>query len=122
MLERCCNLSFTAVDPTEGNALGALNVYFDAIFDMTIIAVSAAPETNDAGATMDIDDDGSNVITAIDISDQNVPGTWKSAVAGGTNDPVFVAAGSKLGFDFNSAAAGTAVFVNVWYLIGEVAT
>lgn len=120
MNERLTMISFTIVDPTEGNAISTLQYYFDAIVDMTIVAVSVAPEVDDASATIDIDDDGTNVITAIDASDANVPGTWKSTHVGGTETPVHIAAGSLVSFDANSAAAATAFHVVVWAIMGEV--
>lgn len=123
MNERLTMISFTLVDPADAGSISTLHYYFDAICDMTIVAVSAAPEKDDAGATIDIDDDGTNVISAIDASDANVPGTWKStALGGGTNAPVHIAAGSKVSFDANNAAAATAFHVVVWALLGEAST
>jgi hypothetical protein len=120
MNERLNMISFTLVDPTEGNAISTLQYYFDALYDMTIIGISVAPEKDDAGATLDVDDDGSNVITAVDASDANVPGTWKSVHMGGTNAPVFVAAGSLVSFDINSGAVATAFHVVMYALLGAV--
>ena len=119
MNERLMKTSYTLVDPTEGNAVGALEFYHDCIVGETIVAVSVAPQVDDAGATLDIDDDGTNVITAIDASDKNVPGTWKSTHVGGTNAPVRVAAGSKLSFDVNAGAVATAFHVVIWSLVNE---
>ncbi len=120
MNENIVIYSFSVGDPTEGNAIGTLEYYFDAIVDMTIVGVSVAPQVDDTGATLDIDDDGSNVITLVDASDQNVPGTWKStALGGGTNTPVHIAAGSKVSFDINSGANGTAFHVVLYWLTGE---
>jgi hypothetical protein len=120
MNERLVKTSYTLVDPTEGNPIEALEFYYDAIFDETIVAVSVSPQVDDTGATLDIDDDGTNVIAAVDASDQNVPGTWKSTHVGGTNAPVHIAAGSKVSFDINAGANGTAFHVVVWALLGEV--
>ena len=120
MNERLMVTSYTLVDPTNTNSIGTLEYYFDCIFDMTIVAVSVAPEVDDADATLDIDDDGSNVISAISCADQNVPGTWKSTHVGGTNAPVHIAAGSLVSFDVNDGAAGTAFLVVIWALVGEV--
>ncbi len=119
MNERLNVTSFTLVDPTEGNAIGTLEYYFEALVNMTIVGVSVAPQVDDAGATIDVDDDGTNVITAVDASDANVPGTWKSTHLGGTNAPVAIAAGSKVSFDANSAANGTAFHVVLYWLAGE---
>jgi hypothetical protein len=123
MHERLNVTSFTLVDPTEGSALGALHYYFDCIVDMTIIGVSVAPEKDQASATLDIDDDGSNVITAISCADADVPGTWKSTgLGGGTNTPVHIDAGSKVSFDVNTAGNGVAYHVVLFWLVGEEST
>jgi len=123
MNDRLVIFNRSLVDPTEGNAIGTLEGYVDAIVDMTIVGVSVSPQVDDAGATVDIDDDGTNVISGIDASDQNVPGTWKStALGGGTNAPVHVAAGSKVSFDINAGAIGTAFNVDLYVLIGEEST
>jgi len=123
MNERLDMISFTLVDPTNTNAIGALQFYFDCLVDMTIVGVSCAPEVADAGATIDIDDDGTNVITTVAAATVATPGTWKStALGGGTNAPVHIAAGSKVSFDANSAAAATAFHVVLWVLFGEAST
>lgn len=119
MRERLVHMSRTLVDPTEANAIGTLEGYVTFPFNITIIGVSVSPQVDDAGATLDIDDDGTNVISAVDASDQNVPGTWNTAGFGGTNTPVHIAAGSNVSFDINSGAAGTAFFVDMWYLAGS---
>jgi hypothetical protein len=120
MNERLQMVSITLVDPDNTAAIGALHYYFDALYDMTIVGVSVAPEVDDADATLDIDDDGTNVITAVSCADADVPGTWKSTHGGGTNAPVFVAAGSKVSFDINDGAAATAFHVVMYVLLGEV--
>lgn len=118
MIETLNHMCLTLTDPDETAALGTLEGYFEAIVPMTIIAVSAAPLEDDAGATVDIDDDGTNVISGVDASDANVPGTWLSKHVGGTNAPVSIAKGSLVSFDLNNAAAGNAFFIHVWYLAG----
>lgn len=119
MNERLITISFTAVDPDETAALSTLVFYQTTVIDMSIVGVSVAPFEDDAGATVDIDDDGTNVISGIDASDANVPGTWLATGFGGTNDPVFVAAGSKLALDFNSAAAANAFLVVIYAVTGS---
>lgn len=123
MNERLTIINRALVDPTEGNSIGALEGYIDALVDMTIVGLSVSPQVDDAGATVDVDDDGTNIITAIDASDQNVPGTWKTtALGGGTNTPVNVAAGSKISFDINAGANGTAFNIDLYVMIGEEST
>lgn len=114
MDERTQVVSFN--DGETGETLGALYRYwYSPPYDITIIYVTVSPSVNDASMTIDIDDDGSNVITAIDCSDQNVPGTWKSVDVGGTNAPVIVAANSLMALDANGAAANTRAMVQIHY-------
>lgn len=119
MNERLQTISF--VEGEVGVTLGDNFRYFTVPFQMTIVAVTVSPSVDDSGLTIDINDDGTGVITAIDCSDLNVPGTWKSThITGGTETPVSVAAGSVLSFDANNAAANTRVGIVIWYLGGEV--
>ncbi len=117
MNERLICLTFT--DGEVGVTLGANYRYTNAIKNLTIVAVAVSPNTDDAGATIDINDDGTGVITAIDCSDQNVPGTFLTPGFGGTNAPVAVAAGSLLSLDGNSFAANTVAMVQIWALVGD---
>jgi hypothetical protein len=120
MNERLVVLSKTLVDPTEGNAIGANASYFVIPNDMTIVYISVAPSVDDAGATLDINDDGTGVITGVDASDKDAPGTWSSTHFGGTNAPVTVDGGSKISLDINNGAAATAFYVDIYALTGEV--
>ena len=123
MNDRLRVTSFTLVDPTNTNAIGTLEYYFDCMVDMTIVGVSVAPEVDDPDATLDIDDDGTNVITAISCALKATPGTWKSTrLGGGTNTPVHIDAGSLVSFDINDGAAGTAFHVVLYWLVGEEST
>jgi len=90
-------------------------------FTITVVAVSCSPSVDDSGLTIDINDDGTGVIAAVDCADADVPGTWKSTHMGGTETPVTIAAGSKISFDANNAAANTVVHVQIWALTGEKA-
>ncbi len=103
-----------------GVTLGANYAYYTTITDLTIVAIAVSPSTDDAGATIDVNDDGTGVITGIDLSDQNVPGTWLTPGFGGTNTPVRVAAGSLLSLDANSIDAGTTANVWIHALTSEV--
>ena len=111
----------TICEGEVGVTLGANYQYFYAPCNMTILYVTAAPSVDDADATIDINDDGSGVITAVDASDLDVPGTWKSKPMGGTNDPVVIAAGSKVSLDANSTAANTRIMVQIWFLASTYA-
>lgn len=88
-------------------------------YPVTVVYMTVSPNTDDASATIDLNDDGTGVIEGVDASDADVPGTWKSTHVGGTNAPVRVAANSKMSLDANSAASGTAFHVQIDYLVGE---
>jgi hypothetical protein len=103
-----------------GVTLGANFHYFTTPCDLTVIFVCATPSVDDAGLTLDINDDGTGVIAALSCADADAPGTWKSKHMGGTNDPVTIAAGSKVSLDANNAAADTVLHVQIWALTGEV--
>jgi hypothetical protein len=103
-----------------GITLGANYRYTSLPYDLTVVYVAASPSADDAGATIDINDDGTGVITGVDISDQNVPGEWRSVHQGGANAPVTIDAGSLLSIDANDIDAGTRVRVDIWGLVGEV--
>lgn len=120
MNERLVCIPVAPVIPTEGSALDALCAYFYTPCDLTVIYVDAAPHVDDSGLTIDINDDGTGVIEAVDCSDKDVPGTWKSTHMGGEETPVVIAAGSLVSLDANDAANGTAVNVRIWALTGEV--
>lgn len=119
MNERMVVISKTLVDPDESAALSTLDAHFVTPVALTIVYVSAAPLEDDAGATLDINDDGTGVITAIDVSDADVPGTWSSTHFGGSNAPILVAGGSEISIDLNSAAAANAFQLDIWALVGE---
>lgn len=118
MNEKLICKTVVLVDPTEGNAPPTM--YFYTPVAMTIVMVCAAPHVDDAGADIDIADDGTDVITAVDAADADVPGTWKATGYGGTNSPVVIAAGSKVSVVPNDAAAATQITVDIWFLTGEI--
>lgn len=119
MSERLITYSFSLADPDNTAALGALAAYWVVPMQITIVHVSAGPLEDDAGATIDINDDGTAIIAAVDASDKDVPGTWSSTHFGGTNDPVTVASGSELTIDVNSAAAANQFNIVITALAGE---
>lgn len=106
-------------DGEVGVTLGALFHYFYAPCDLTIVEVQGAPSVDDAGLTLDINDDGTAVVAAMSMADQNVPGRWRSKHVGGAEDPVTIAAGSLVSLDMNAAAANTRVLIYIWALTGE---
>ncbi len=118
MNERLVCLTFT--DGEVGVTLGALYRYFTVPpKGITIVYVTASVSVDDADTTVDINDDGTGVITAIACPTKATPGTWKSTHVGGTNAPVVVAADSVISLDANDAAANTRIMVQIWALTGE---
>lgn len=93
--------------------------YFTTDVPLTIVGVSCSPSADDADLTIDINDDGSAAIAAIACATKATPGTWKSTHLGGSQTPVAIAAGSKISFDANTAAASTRVMVVIFALVGE---
>jgi len=109
MNERLLSIPIKMVNPVEGAALGALDYYINVPFDCTIVYVSLGSDTDDSGLTVDINDDASGVITAIDCADKEDPGEWISTHFGGAETPVVVEAGSELSFDANAAANASTI-------------
>ena len=119
MVETMQTLTFSVGDPVDASALGDSGLLTILPYDYTIVYVSVSPYEDDAGATIDLQDDGTDIITAIDASDHDVPGEWISTAMGGTQTPVHVAAGSELEIDFNSAAAGNHFVIAIVILTGS---
>ena len=104
-----------------GVTLGDDYRYFYLPYEFTVIYVTASPSVDDTGLTIDLNAAGTDsVIAAVDASDKDVPGTWKSTHVGGTNAPVTIPADSLCSFDANAAAANTAVLVHLWGLVGSI--
>ena len=97
---------------------------FQALEDMTIVGVSLCATVftgTPTGFTVDIQDDGADVIAAITANTALTPGVWQSVHMGGTEDAVHIAAGSEVEVDMNltGGSAPTAEFTLViWYLSG----
>jgi hypothetical protein len=113
-------LSFTI----EGQADADGVVEFEALEDMTIVGASLCAEAFTGSPTafdVDVQDDGTDVITALTASTAGTPGTWKTAHMGGTEDVVHIAAGSSVEVDVNLTAGSspTADFtLLIYYLAG----
>lgn len=119
MQERLVTIDLPALYPGAAAALGDAYAAFTVPFDITIVAVSAAPSADDAGLTLDINNSGGDDITALACAVKATPGTWKSTHIGGANAPVFVPAGSVLTFDANNAANATVIMGQIWALTGS---
>lgn len=107
-------------DGQVGLTLGDNYRYFYAPFDMTVVYMEAGASADDAGLTVDLNDDGTTAIAALACATAATAGRWKSTHVGGTNTPVKIAAGSVCTLDANAAAADTDICVSIWALIGEV--
>ena len=116
MNERLISIPLSLSDPNEGSAASANEAYIVTPVGLTVVAVYASPMDDDAGATIDINDDGTGVITGVDASDHDAPGSWKSTHFGGSNDPVYIAADSEISIDANNAANGNRFDVIIWAL------
>ena len=98
-------------------------VDFQALEDMTIVGVSLCAEVftgTPTGCTIDIQDDGTDVIAAITADTALTPGVWQSVHMGGTNAPVHIVAGSEVEIDLNltGGSTPTASFSVVIYYLG----
>ena len=96
---------------------------FEALEDMTIVGVSLCATVftgTPTGFTVDIQDDGTDVIAAITANTALTPGTWKAVHMGGTNTAVHIAAGSEVEVDLNltGGSSPTAEFDLVIYYLG----
>ena len=109
----------TFVDGENAVTLGDNYRYTMVPRNLTVVYAAASPSVDEAGCTIDINDDGTGVVAGIDCSDKDVPGEWKSTHVGGANAPVHIAAGSKISLDANNAAANTVATVQLWCLVGE---
>jgi len=75
---------------------------------MTLVHVAATGSTDDAGLTLQVQDDGADVLgTAIDIALTATNGTWISKHFGGTNDPIEIAGASVVEVDIAAASSDT---------------
>lgn len=120
MNEKLVTYNLQIFDPdTAGGAVGASAWLGMVPFGATLVYASVSPHEDDAGATIDIQDDGTDIVTAISAADHDVPGEWISTHCGGTNTPVAIAAGSELEIDANNVAATTRLDVTLVFLHGE---
>jgi hypothetical protein len=119
MNERLLAYNLNIADPTEASAVSASAAMVMVPFDAVLVYASVSPFADNATGTIDIQDDGTDIVTAIDASDHDVPGEWISTHCGGTNTPVHIAAGSEVEIDVNNAAAANRFDVTLLFLTGE---
>jgi len=96
-------------------------IEFDVPVGMTILGASLCAEAftgTPTAFTVDIQDDGTDVIAAITASTAGTPGTWYTPALGGSETPVKIAAGSDVEVDVNLTAGSspTADFTLVLYV------
>jgi len=92
---------------------------------LTVVGVDVVAEAftgTPTGFTVDIQDDGTDVITAVSAPTAKTVGTWRSTHFRGSNDPVTIAAGSTVDIDIN-LAGGTSpkadYTITLYGLMGE---
>lgn len=119
MNERIIVYSLNLGDPLDAGVTGGSETFIPMPIQATLIYAAVSPMDDDAGATIDIQDDTTDIVTAIDASDHDVPGEWISTACGGTQTPVSIAAGSMLEIDINSAAAANRFDIVLWFLTGS---
>lgn len=106
----------------NGITLSTTAAYFKALFGFTLVAVYASPSADDASLTIDLNNatDAAAVFEGLAAATKDTPGSWLTPAYGGTNTAVHVDAGDILDFDFNNAASGTQVFIQLYVLLDEV--
>lgn len=120
MNEKLIAYNLSIFDPDDGaGALGDSACMVMVPFGATLVYASVAPHEDDASATMDIQDDTVDIVTAIAAATHLVPGEWISTHCGGTETPVAIDAGSELELDFNSAEPTSRFDVTLLFLLGE---
>lgn len=113
------SISLSITDPDETAAAGTAAARIEFPHSITIVGVSCCPLEDDAGATLDVQAAGSDVITAVSCADKDAVTLWETTHTGGTNAPVLVAANTEITFDFNNAAAANVFHTVLYYLAGE---
>jgi hypothetical protein len=94
---------------------------FDVPVGMSILGASLCAEAftgTPTAFTVDIQDDGTDVISAVTASTAGTPGTWYTQALGGTEDVVRVAAGSDVEVDLN-LDSDTADFTLILYVVWD---
>jgi len=75
------------------------------VVGITLCAASFAGSPS--GFNIDLNDDGSGVITAVAANTAGTVGEWRSTATGGSNEVVHVARGSVLSVDLNFTGGST---------------
>ena len=118
MLPNLVSMTFVLGDPIDAATLGDDILLSVLPTEGKLVYFSAVPLEDDTGLTVDIDDDGTAVVTAVAAADKDAVSTWSTTHFGGTNEPVVFAKGSELGVDLNAMAAGNFIVLTFWFLLG----
>lgn len=83
-----------------------------------LVYASFTTDVDDADVTVDIQDDGTDIVTAVAVVAAATPGVWNSKNFGGVEDPVLLAGSSVLEIDVNNADANTRLRYLLYFLVG----
>jgi hypothetical protein len=120
MNERLIAYTLNIGDPDSTQAVGSSGAAYVMVpFGATLVYACVSPFEDDPGASLDIQDDATDIVTAIDATDHDVPGEWISTHCGGTQTPVAIAAGSEVTMDINGAAAANRFDIVLLFLVGD---
>jgi hypothetical protein len=119
MNERLVAYNLNIADPDESAGVTTSACMVMVPFACKLVYASISPFEDDAGAYMDIQDDGTTIVTGVDASDHDVPGEWASIHAGGANAAVAIAAGSEIEIDILDGAVANRFDVTLLFLTGE---
>lgn len=117
-------LTFTFSAQTQGEADGVHTLY--APVGLTLVGVTLCAEAftgSPTGFSVDVQDDGSDVVTAVAANSAGTAGSWLTAHLGGSQSAVAIAAGSEVEIDvnFTGGSSPTADYdVTLWCLAGTV--
>ena len=81
-----------------------------ALNGMTIVGITLCAATltgAPSGFNIDLNDDGTGVISTVSANTAGTVGEWRSTATGGVNDAVQVARGSLLSVDLNFSGGST---------------
>jgi hypothetical protein len=98
-------------------------IEFDMPIGCTLIGASLCVEAyTGSGSTcnVDVQDDGTDVITALTANTAGTPGTWLTPALGGTETPVHIAAGSDIEIDVNLNSDTADLTIVLYVTLDEV--
>lgn len=106
MSAQMMTFNFSAQAQTDADGVHVVKLPFG----ITIVGVTLCAESftgSPTGFNIDIQDDSTDVITAVAANVAGTPGEWKSTHLGGSDAPVLVAAGSVVEVDVNLTGGST---------------